>query len=349
MSNKIWVAASVSADNSGSYPTVGGTAFFALYFRVSDGKVWNEVEGYWEVYGTFTDIPDYAVIGTRLTSQQNEFICGYVEIPSSFAAGYYMYTALPYYDAYDPAWNYPILRQGEIYWDGTNWYDAQLYRLVNPLDGKLDTIDADLATAQADLDNHDQYKADVSALALEATLTAIKGGEWTTETLKAIKDAIDVVDGVADDILTDTNELQTDNIPGLISALNDPTTGDIADAVWDEAIADHTTATTFGGKNQKVVPSETINDYKADVSALALEATVAALNDISVSDILDGVIEGAYTLQDVLKIMAGVLAGKVSGGGSAQIVFRDLSDTLDRLTAVVDESGNRTTVTPNVN
>jgi len=37
----------------------------------------------------------------------------------------------------------------------------------------------------------------------------------------------------------------------------------IADAVWEEAIADHTTGTTFGGKNQKVVPSETIADYKA--------------------------------------------------------------------------------------
>jgi len=43
---------------------------------------------------------------------------------------------------------------------------------------------------------------------------------------------------------------------------------EIADGVWDEAIAGHTTTTTFGGKNQKVVPSETINDYKADVSAL---------------------------------------------------------------------------------
>jgi hypothetical protein len=48
----------------------------------------------------------------------------------------------------------------------------------------------------------------------------------------------------------------------------------VADAVWDEATADHTTGTTFGGKNQKVVPSETINDYKADVSALALQASV---------------------------------------------------------------------------
>ncbi len=35
------------------------------------------------------------------------------------------------------------------------------------------------------------YKADVSSLALEATLTAIKGAGWTNETLKAIKDAAD--------------------------------------------------------------------------------------------------------------------------------------------------------------
>lgn len=42
-----------------------------------------------------------------------------------------------------------------------------------------------------------------------------------------------------------------------------PSAGDIADAVWNEPIADHVNALYFGGKNQKVVPSETIADYKA--------------------------------------------------------------------------------------
>ena len=37
----------------------------------------------------------------------------------------------------------------------------------------------------------------------------------------------------------------------------------MADAIWDEAISGHTTGTTFGGKNQKAVPSETVGDYKA--------------------------------------------------------------------------------------
>jgi len=66
-----------------------------------------------------------------------------------------------------------------------------------------------------------------------------------------------------------------------------PTVGQIADAVWDEPIADHTTVTQFGGKNQKVVPSETIADYKADVSALALEATLAVVDGIVDSILVD--------------------------------------------------------------
>ena len=37
-----------------------------------------------------------------------------------------------------------------------------------------------------------------------------------------------------DNIESDTSELQTDDIPGLIAALNDPTVAAIADGVWDE-------------------------------------------------------------------------------------------------------------------
>lgn len=49
-------------------------------------------------------------------------------------------------------------------------------------------------------------------------------------------------------ILTDTNELQTDDVPGLISGLNDPTSAVIADAVWDEAAAGHVAAGSFGAQ-----------------------------------------------------------------------------------------------------
>lgn len=49
-----------------------------------------------------------------------------------------------------------------------------------------------------------------------------------------------------DAIETDTNELQTDDVPGLIAALNDPSVADIADGVWDEAIAGHAGAGSTG-------------------------------------------------------------------------------------------------------
>ena len=57
---------------------------------------------------------------------------------------------------------------------------------------------------------------------------------------------LDTIDSNVDAILVDTNELQTDDVPGLIAALNDPTAAAIADAVWDEAQTDHTTAGSFG-------------------------------------------------------------------------------------------------------
>lgn len=158
---------------------------------------------------------------------------------------------------------------------------------------------------------------------------------------------------------------------------------EIADGVWDEAIAGHATAGTFGAKNQKVVPSETLNDYKADVSSLATSLQVTGVENkidtvdsvvddikaktdnlpadpasqsavesaideipagISADDILNSIIEGAVTLRDSLKLANAMNAGKVSGGKTTSIVFRDLADTLDRIIMTVDENGNRSAV-----
>jgi hypothetical protein len=69
---------------------------------------------------------------------------------------------------------------------------------------------------QTDLDNPNQYKADVSALALEATLTAIKGGGWTTETLKAIKDLIDTLQTTATNIKNKTDTILWTDITDLV-------------------------------------------------------------------------------------------------------------------------------------
>ena len=89
----------------------------------------------------------------------------------------------------------------------------------------------------------------------------------------------------------------------------------IADAVWDEATADHTTGTTFGGKNQKVVPSETVGDYKADVSGLALEATLTA-------------IKGAGWTNETLAAIKSAIDALSSGGVDPAVIAAAILDAL---------------------
>lgn len=69
----------------------------------------------------------------------------------------------------------------------------------------------------------------------------------------------------------------------------------------------------------------------------------------TVSDIADAVIaaevDGTVTLAESLRLSNAVLGGKVSGAGTGTEVFRDLADTKARITATVDDDGNRTAIT----
>ncbi len=145
------------------------------------------------------------------------------------------------------------------------------------------------------------------------------------------------IDGLAGDTSTPDWSTRWFELAGVTAA-------GVADAVWDEAIADHTTATTFGGKNQKVVPSETINDYKADVSAI----TGASLSAAGIDAIVDEVIVGTYTMRQLLTVFASALAGKLSGGGTTTLTFRGINDASNVIVATVDANGNRSAVTVTV-
>lgn len=162
-------------------------------------------------------------------------------------------------------------------------------------------MDESLVSLQADLNNPDQYKADVSAIDLstiENLLGEIKGAGWTDETLVAIKSVIDA-------ILVDTGT----TLDGKITTI---------DGIVDAILVD--TGTT-------------------------LPATLAALNDISTADVLNATVEGTYTLAEVLRIIVGALAGKLSGAGTGTLTFRNISDTLDRIVATMDANHNRTNIT----
>lgn len=53
-------------------------------------------------------------------------------------------------------------------------------------------------------------------------------------------------------------------------------------------------------------------------------------------------IEGAFTIRDILRVLAAVAAGKTTiddlGGGAAEVIFRDLNDSRDRVTAQMSGS-----------
>lgn len=157
-----------------------------------------------------------------------------------------------------------------------------------------------VASEQADTALVSEVKTETADILADTGTDGVKiaSGELSTvataSSITALDGKIDTIDNFLDTevaaILADTNELQaeladggrTDLLIDAIKAKTDtitaaPTAASVADAVWDEAIADHTSVGSFGAKNQKVVPSETINDYKADVSGLATQTSVNAI------------------------------------------------------------------------
>jgi ribosome-associated translation inhibitor RaiA len=132
---------------------------------------------------------------------------------------------------------------------GTGWTGIETLKAikdyVDELETRLTAVRAayldklNVSGTLANTDNASAFKADVSNLALEATLTAIKGSGWTNETLKAIKEYVD-----------DLENRLTAARAGYLDKLD--VSGDLANTA---------NADTF----------------KADVSDLALEATLEAI------------------------------------------------------------------------
>lgn len=84
----------------------------------------------------------------------------------------------------------------------------------------------------------------------------------------------------------------------------------------------------------------------------ALKVTLVCINQADlvlmdgISDaVLDEVVEGSYTLRQLTRLMAAALLGELSGAGTTTIVIRDASDTKTRITATVDDDGNRSALT----
>ena len=57
------------------------------------------------------------------------------------------------------------------------------------------------------------------------------------------------------------------------------------------------------------------------------------------------IVDGTLTTDQVLQVILSAVAGKAAGAATTTMTFRDIADTKDRITATVDEFGNRSSVT----
>ena len=93
-----------------------------------------------------------------------------------------------------------------------------------------------------------------------------------------------------DAILADTNELQSNDVPGLIAALNDPAVSAIADAVWDEAVAGHVAAGSFGKTDADILADtnelqgDWVNGGRLDLLLDAIPTTAMRGTDGALTD-----------------------------------------------------------------
>lgn len=213
------------------------------------------------------------------------------------------------------------------------------------------TIPGTIATVQADLDNPDQYKATgFSTLDAAGVRTAVglasanldtqladlpTVAEFETRTLVAADYVVtsDTIAGVTT-VGTTTN---LTNLPAITT--NWLTAAGVqADAVTKIQTGLATPTNITAGT------ITTVGDVTNPVTATISDKTGFSLSSSGVDGILDEVVEGTYTMRQLLRIVSSALAGKLSGGGTSTVTFRDIGDTKNRITTTVTTGGNRTSV-----
>jgi len=68
------------------------------------------------------------------------------------------------------------------------------------------------------------------------------------------------------------------------------------------------------------------------------------LTNVAKDDLLNQLVETGLTLKHAIQIMVAILSGKLSGAATNTEMFRDFADTKDRITATLDNDGNRLTI-----
>ena len=118
------------------------------------------------------------------------------------------------------------------------------------------------------------------------------------------------------------------------------TASDLVDAIYEEPTANQVTASSFG-----VAIKDILTDT-GEIGTAGAGLSNITINAASVDAILDETIgDGTITLRQAVRGFISALFGKVSGGGTATITFRNDADSGNIIVATVDANGNRSAVT----
>jgi hypothetical protein len=149
------------------------------------------------------------------------------------------------------------------------------------------------------------------------------------------------------------NVVTTANLPANFASLLITSDGYISRVVLVDTT---TTNTDMRGTDNAFLAANYTAPDNAGITTAAAQATAAnsAIGALVVPTanqnadaLLDraNAIETGWTPRQVLRVIGSTTAGELSGAGTATEVFRALDDSKARVTATVDENGNRTAIT----
>lgn len=137
------------------------------------------------------------------------------------------------------------------------------------------------------------------------------------------------------------------NLDSLATATDLATVDAIVDAILADTGTDGVVLAD-GAITAAKIAADAITAAKIAADAItSSELAASAVAEIA-DGVLDETVEGAYTLRQIVRLLAAAVGGKASGGGTTAVTFRDLNDGTNRIVATVDANGNRTVMTLDV-
>ena len=160
--------------------------------------------------------------------------------------------------------------------------------------------------------------------------------DWLRLELKALEDSVEGM------VFPDTHR---HNAGVVISGVEYAQTFEIINGYIISFVPDaHYTVRLFGSNNN--IP-DVLGVAHQHVSLIAQNSgglIVTSSGGVTPAQVWAKEIETGFTAEELLRVMAAALAGKLSGAATTEVTIRDVTDSKDRIIATVDADGNRTDV-----